>query len=121
MKAYVKPMMEIQMFAANEVIAACGDKGTHYKFQCTAGSGWSGSVYVETNGTPGWQMTDTRRSSYHACGKEHIASTDDVYLDGYYVPALTMIPIPVKIWTDNNTNTHCSTSISMSDWETTKS
>ena len=39
MKNYVKPMMESEAFAANEYIAACGDSGVTYKFECNAGGG----------------------------------------------------------------------------------
>ena len=38
MKNYVKPMMESEVFAANEYIAACGDSGVVYKFECNAGN-----------------------------------------------------------------------------------
>ena len=38
MKDYVKPMMESEVFAANEYIAACGS-GTTYLFTCNAGGG----------------------------------------------------------------------------------
>ena len=37
MKNYVKPMMESEVFAANEYIAACGDSGVVYNFECNAG------------------------------------------------------------------------------------
>ena len=52
MKNYVKPMMESEVFAANEYIAACGESGVVYKFKCDAGDGVYGSVYEETNGIP---------------------------------------------------------------------
>ena len=35
MKNYVKPMMESEVFAANEYIAACGDSGTTYLLDVT--------------------------------------------------------------------------------------
>lgn len=47
MKNYVKPMMESEVFAANEYIAACGDSGVIYNFECNAGDWWGGySVYL---------------------------------------------------------------------------
>lgn len=49
-RAYVRPTMVGERFVANEYVAACGDKGTVYKFKCDAGGGKSGSVYLETNG-----------------------------------------------------------------------
>ena len=38
-RAYVRPTMVGERFVANEYVAACGDKGTVYKFKCDAGGG----------------------------------------------------------------------------------
>ena len=35
-RAYVRPTMVGERFVANEYVAACGDKGTVYKFNCDA-------------------------------------------------------------------------------------
>lgn len=53
-RAYVRPTMVGERFVANEYVAACGDKGTVYKFKCDAGGGKSGEVYLETNGRKGF-------------------------------------------------------------------
>ena len=50
-----QPMTVVQKFVPNEYVAACGDSGTTYLFTCDAGGGKSGTVYLETNGTPGLQ------------------------------------------------------------------
>lgn len=90
-RAYVRPTMVGERFVANEYVAACGDKGTVYKFKCDAGGGKSGDVYLETNGRKGFQpLGDTYLSGYHACGTTHDANTADVFLDGYYVRGLTV-------------------------------
>ena len=39
MKRYVRPMMDAQMFVANEFVTTCGDSGTIYKFECDAPGG----------------------------------------------------------------------------------
>ena len=39
MRDYVKPMMDSEVFAANEYFSACGDSGVVYKFKCDAGGG----------------------------------------------------------------------------------
>lgn len=38
-RAYVRPTMVGERFVANEYVAACGDKGTVYKFNCDAPGG----------------------------------------------------------------------------------
>ena len=49
-------MMESEVFAANEYIAACGDSGVIYNFECNAGDWWGGySVYL--NGPDGESHT----------------------------------------------------------------
>ena len=133
-KEWAIPQTFVQQFAANEYVAACGDGGTTYLFKCDAGGGASGSVYVETNEVPGlqaesywdkennkWVWGDYLRSSYHACGKKHEASSTDEFLNGYYVPYGTNDVVPVIIWTNHGTNTHCTTELNMNSWETAKS
>lgn len=54
-RAYVRPTMVGERFVANEYVAACGDSGKVYKFECNAGGGVPGNVYQETNGESGLQ------------------------------------------------------------------
>lgn len=131
-KVWSRPLTVVQNFEANEYVAACGASGTVYKFTCNAGGGVSGAVYVETNNEPGWQEPkysqifpwpqisgDTFRSFYSACGATHEAESDSGFLDGYYV--VDGNATPVIIWTDNDTNTHCTTQLDKTKWETAKS
>ena len=135
MRQYVKPLMESELYAANEYVAACGDSGTTYKFTCDAGGGKSGTVYLETNGVPGLQTGrkgDRYLSGYHACGTTHEADSDDDFLEGYYVTEeyigwwpfghYEKTTTPVIVWRGpHNNNTHCTTNLDMSTWETAKS
>ena len=36
-KEWMEPVIEVQEFVANEYVAACGDSGKVYKFECNAG------------------------------------------------------------------------------------
>ena len=54
-RVWCRPQTVVQKFEANEYVAACGDSGTVYKFTCDAGGGKSGTVYLETNGRPGFR------------------------------------------------------------------
>lgn len=126
-RTYVRPTMVGERFVANEYVAACGDSGTVYKFKCDAGGGKYGSVYLETNGKPGFQEGDflgrggdRYLSGYTACGITHDANTADDFLDGYYVRRGTVKQ--VKVWRgEHRNNTHCTENINMSTWETAKS
>lgn len=54
-RRYERPSAYIEEFTPNEYVAACGDSGTVYMFRCDAGGGYSGTVWLETNGEPGLQ------------------------------------------------------------------
>lgn len=52
-RAYVRPTMVGERFVANEYVAACGDSGKVYKFNCNAGDknlwDYPYKVYVDSN------------------------------------------------------------------------
>lgn len=131
-KEYVRPVIVGERFAPNEYIAACGDSGKVYKFECNAGSKHNSyNVYLK-DGTPyatsgrdyGGCKTDFY--SYSPCGEKHDADSDSGFLPGYmyrqnFLGNNTGDRIDVIIWTDNYTQVHCTTNLQMSEWETTKS
>ena len=140
MKNYVRPMMESEVFAANEYIAACGESGVVYKFKCDAGDGVYGSVYEETNGIPGLQTGrrgDTElagysnswfeESGFYACNKTHEAESNNDFVNGYYcAKGDTKNPISVIVWKEPRggwwpDNIHCTTNLDQDSWETAKS
>ena len=133
-KDYVTPTMVCEEFAANEYVAACGDSGTVYKFKCNAGSRWS-EYHVYLNGTDGfagteddidWSARSGRLKSYTPCGEAHEADTNSDFPSGYMYKLNrngdnTGDRIPVIVWTENGTNTHCTADLKMDEWEITKS
>ena len=139
MKGYVRPMMESEVFAANEYIAACGDSGVVYKFRCDAGNGVYGSVYEETNGIPGLQTGrngDDRLATYsnglfgesgfHACDSTHEAESTSDFVNGYYCAKGDISnPLKVIVWKEPrgwwSDNIHCTTNLDQDSWETAKS
>ena len=126
-KVWRRPRTEVQKFEANEYVAACHDWNTVYKFKCDAGGGASGNVYQDTNGNGEYdflvdkELTGWILQSYHACGKEHEAPTDDEFFHGFYRPFGTLNYQQVIIWTDGGTNIHCTTNLNQDSWETAKS
>ena len=127
-KVWSRPLTVVQNFEANEYVAACGDKGTVYKFKCDAGEWYGGDVYLETNGKPGLQIaewgveSDKPLGGYHRCGKEHEAATTDDFLDGYFIPYGSLQATSVIVWRGSDgQNVHCTTILNKDDWETSKS
>lgn len=129
-RAYVRPTMVGERFVANEYVAACGDSGTVYKFECNAGDDWGGySVYL--NGNDGVAGTDDdifwcggRNAvrgdrTYTRCGATHEAADNNDFYKGYIKRRRSTQN--VIVWTDKGTNTHCTKNLNMSEWQTAKS
>lgn len=128
MKEYVRPMMDSEVFVANEYFSACGDENKVYKFVCDAGGGTSGTVYEDSNNNGKWDLTKDKAltgyilPTYHACGKTHDAPTDDEFIKGFYLPNSNPFKVQnVIIWTDGGTNIHCTTNLEQDEWTTAKS
>ena len=119
-------MAVVDTFAANEFVSSCGDQNKEYLFTCDAGGGKSGSVYLETNGRPGFQEEflgiggDRYLSDYHACGTTHTAKTTDEFQEGYYIRYGKVTN--VIVWRgEKGNNTHCTTNLDKNEWTTVKS
>ena len=140
-KAYSKPMLKSEAFVPQSYVAACGDTNKVYKFICDAGVSFGQYYVIEDTNNNGvldgswkfnvldisweWSGNDKYRSGYHPCHKTHDASTTDEFINGFmternYKGEITSTT-KVIIWTDNGTNTHCTTNLNMSSWETAKS
>lgn len=136
-KRYERPSAYIEEFTPNEYVAACGDSGKVYNFQCNAGSyNHYGKVYLETNGKAGlqtqggmeWVNGKLKRyhadrhltNSYHACDTTHKANSKDGFFDGYYLRGDTLLKVIVWRGEDGN-NVHCTTNLDINSWETAKS
>ena len=85
MKNYVKPMIESEVFAANEYIAACGDTNNEYIFQCDAMGGISGAVFYSDGDDEFEPFSDDHMMDigYHACGEKHTTQVGDEFIEGW--------------------------------------
>lgn len=130
-KRWEEPRILVQKFMPNEYVAACGDSGVVYNFECNAGSKReSYNVYFD-DGRPLASSNDNEEwyaqfSGYHPCGATHEAESDSGFYDGYmYLQNWwgnnSGNPIDVVIWTDNGTDVHCTTNLDMDEWTTAKS
>ena len=130
-REYVRPMMRGEVFAANEYVAACGDSGVVYNFECNAGNRRNsynvyfadGTPYASSNGNEEYYAKFT---GYHPCYETHKAESDSGFKDGYmYLQNRwgdnTGDRIDVVIWTDRGTDVHCTTNLDQDSWETAKS
>ena len=137
-KMWEEPKILVQKFMPNEYVAACGDSGVVYNFECNAGwkdlpwwqSQDSFNVYYD-NGKPlassnGNEERYAQFTGYHPCGATHSAESNSGFYDGYMYRQdragnNTGNPIDVIIWTDNGTDVHCTTNLDMDSWVTQKS
>ena len=84
---WTEPRIEVQKFAANEYVAACGDiEHGNYMFECDAAAG---TLYYYPNSDgkidgvyEGWGKAE-RMGSYTPCGQTHEAPTTDDFYDGF--------------------------------------
>ena len=129
MRKYVKPVMESEMFAANEYIAACGDTNYEYIFECDAMGGVTGTVFYDDGDHKFEPFGDDRwmGAGYHACGEKHKTLKGDDFIHGWYATGWDGITggdwyKEVIIWRGaDGKNIHCTTNLDMNTWETAKS
>ena len=126
-----EPEILVQKFVPNEYVAACGDSGVVYNFECNAGQrGTSYNVYYDngkplasSNGNEEWYAQFT---GYHPCHVTHEAESDSGFYDGYMYKQdwrgnNNGNRIDVVIWTEGGTDVHCTTNLNQNSWETAKS
>lgn len=131
-RRYERPSAYIEEFTPNEYVAACGDKGTTYKFKCTAGEGIKGDLTDEAGSI---NYTYGKRSYYQACNAVHEASSDDTFVKGRYYPNngndkfngsfqyvyLWFEPRGKDFWGQEKYSIHATTDLNKDNWETAKS
>ena len=126
-KAFDMPKIVVEQFVPNEYVAACGDQNLVYKFKCDAGDKGKEYAVKDANGRVAYisgMYMDGDWFSYHPCDVTHEAPSNDVFFSGYHLddPSTSGDEnIQVVIWTENNTNVHCTENLYMDTWETAKS
>lgn len=129
-RAYVRPTMVGERFVANEYVAACGESGKVYKFNCNAGDknlwDYPYEVYVDSNKNGTYDRgVDEYLGTYHACGKKHEAPSTDGFSNGFMIDTRwghDSTPKSVIIWRGKSgRNIHCTENLDMNTWETAKS
>ena len=125
-KNWVRPQATVEKFVANEYVAACGDNNVVYVFECNAGVKYHHYAIKDANGNVatiagrlmnGNDDVNKRGTYYSPCWKDHQAPTNSSFISGYYLDDTSTKnyneKIPVVIWTENNSNVHCTPKINM--------
>lgn len=126
-KTWEEPKILVQKFIPNEYVAACGDGGVVYNFECNAGEEDTNYAVKDSKGqvaTISGSKMDGWFSYYSPCGETHEADSNSGFLTGYHLDdpwTREDENIEVVIWTDNNTDVHCTTKLNMNEWTTAKS
>lgn len=127
-KTWEEPKIMVQKFVANEYVAACGDSGVVYNFECNAGKKGTHYAVKDAYGNvatiSGWYMNG-KNDWYEPCGETHQAESDSGFLTGYHLDDPNTRKkdenIEVIIWTDHDSDVHCTTQLDMNKWTTAKS
>ena len=127
-KEWMEPVIEVQEFVANEYVAACGDGGTVYKFECTAPGGWL-YYYPKSDGQIDGIYSGSGDKKligpYSPCNIKEEASVTDEFYDGFIDYNWNRKQDPgegVIVWRGpNNDDGHATAKLDMSSWETAKS
>ncbi len=126
-RRWERPVTEVQRFEPNEYVAACGDVNTVYKFVCDAGDSRKRYAVKDSSGNVAFisgRYMDGSYSYFHPCNITHESPANDTYLTGYHLDDVSTRGdenIQVVIWTENDTNVHCTLNLDMDTWEETKS
>ena len=129
---WTRPMTEVQQFAANEYVAACGDtEFGAYLFECNAPRQGPMAYFADIGAWEGatiWKVQGT----YHACGETHVADKADTFANGFIdanYNGKMDAGEEVIIWLEEGIipgtpvlgNAHATTNLNRESWEVTKS
>ena len=129
-RIYESPKAYVEMFTPNEYVAACGDSGKVYYFECDAPAGTL-YYYNDSDGTIDGNYTGSGRAgrlgNYHPCSAKHEASNTGDFYDGFVDRNRNQKQDPgegVIVWIERrgwSYSGHATTNLNMSSWETAKS
>ena len=123
-RVWGQPITMVQKFEANEYVAACGDSGTTYFFECNAPGG---ILYYYRNGDGKidgvYNGSDRARELgwYTPCSAKHEADATDDFYDGFVDYNWNRCQDPgegVIVWRGRwGRNGHATKNLNMDEWE----
>ena len=133
-RVWEQPVTLVQKFEANEYVAACGDSGVVYKFECNAPAG---TLYYyprsdgKIHGVYEGYGNAAVMGSYHPCSATHEAPNTGDFYDGFVDRNRNgkpdngegVIVWRERVWTifGPSWDGHATTNLNMNSWETAKS
>ena len=136
MNAYVRPIMDVENFTANDFIAACGDSGKNYLFHCNADAGVL-YYFPDTKGKLDGDYTNNGKQrligfGYSPCNEEHLTPTSADFYEGFVdynlngqcdkKTQITGRDERVIVWRgEDGKNGHATNNLDINSWETAKS
>lgn len=126
-QVWSSPKTAFEEFVPQNYIAACGDSGAVYKFECNAPSG---NMYVPDPNNSGSYLVEGR--SYSPCGKTHETPVADTYYDGFIdrnrnrtqdIGEEVKVYLEFSSWRGETyvSNGHATGNVNMETWEIAKS
>ena len=135
-KMWSEPVIMAQKFMPNEYVAACGDSGAYYIFQCNAPKGTL-YQYPESDGSIDGVYTGDGRARKLGSFKpnlsvKHYAKTTDAFYDGFIDYDMDGKPDPgegVIVWIEHGwdpwwgptSDYHATKELDMKSWTTSQS
>lgn len=124
-KSYVRPVMQCEEFAANEYVAACGDSGKTYIFECNAPAGTL--YYYDERG-----VAEGLGAFEPGSGAEHEAASTEEFKKGFIDYNKNRVEDDgeaVIVWLEYRkglfgsylADYHATTKLDINSWETAKS
>lgn len=131
-RIYESPKAYVEMFTPNEYVAACGDSGKVYNFECTADKGnlyyypnSDGNIDGKYEGNLDWENGPQYLGWYTPCSAKHKANSTDDFYDGFVDYNRNRSCDPgeeVIVWRgESGRNGHATKNLDMNSWETAKS
>lgn len=127
-RIYESPRAYVEEFTPNEYVAACGDSGKAYYFECNAPRGWL-YYYKQSDGQIDGVYNGSGKKSllgnYTPCREKHVADSTNDFYDGfvdYNWNGKQDRGEGVIVWRGpRNNNGHATANLDMDSWETAKS
>ena len=133
-KIYERPIMNVENFTANDFIAACGESGQNYLFNCDAPRGKL-YYFPTSDGKLDGTYTGNGKAkligNYNPCNKKHYTSDSDDFYEGFVdynkngkcdKGGFFQRDERVIVWRgESGRNGHATRDLDIHNWETAKS
>ena len=128
MNIWKTPEGRITHYFADEYVAACGDSGLVYLFECNAGNSLERYDAAAASGELLTADSPVKKRFFHPCNAVHEAPCTDVFMPGFIYATdgndrkiANTEGQAVMIWIDEQGDIHCTDNLDRQSWQTNKS